>query len=108
MINLSFFVRVDRREDDEDFASIKSWSGKTFFKNKFWDLDLVENDNLVMLGISVNRKCDHAGIGIEIGAFFRSFIFHFYDSRHWDHENGCWVEHQETSKFMVDNRQSEE
>jgi hypothetical protein len=103
MFNLSFFIKRNRRPDDEDLASVRSWSGKTFFKHKFWDLDFVDTDNLVIFGVGITRKCNHAGIGIEIGALFRSFIFHLYDSRHWDDENECWVKYTGTSEHRVDN-----
>lgn len=47
------------------------------------------------IDFSFTRKCDHAGLRIEIDTTFGFFIFTIYDTRHWDHQTGNYVKYNQ-------------
>jgi hypothetical protein len=75
----------------KDFNNLWNKSGSTPFKNKFWEVQVIENDNWLRLEFGFTIRQDHAGVNLELGLFGYEVHFTFYDSRHWDYENGCWV-----------------
>lgn len=74
----------------ERFEHIKCWTGKTPFKNKFWEVEIFKNENLLRLEFEATTMQDHAGINLELALFGYQLKFTLYDHRHWDIENNCW------------------
>lgn len=75
------------------FKSIKFLTGKTPFKNKYWEVQVIQNDNLLRFEFGITTMQDHAGCNLELGLFGYEIHFTFYDSRHWDSENECWMKY---------------
>lgn len=81
----------------ERFASIKTWHGSTPFKNKYWEIQILKNDNLLRFEFGFTIRGDHAGTNLELGLFGYEIHFTFYDHRHWDYEQGRWENHDNAS-----------
>jgi len=63
-------------------------------KNKFIEMELLLDDTLIGFDLELGfRGWSHAGPGLSISLLFLTFHAHIYDGRHWDHERGCWEEH---------------
>ena len=82
------------------FENIKCWSGKTFFKNKCWEFELLKTTDILLLSFAFTVRQDHAGLELEIGLCGLQARFNIYDSRHW--ENGSWAKPNDTNgKVLV-------
>ena len=88
MIYLNFNIR---NPWGKDFKSIGAWFGKTPWKHKCWEVQIIENDNWLRFEFEWTVRQDHAGVNLELGLFGYEIHFTFYDSRHWDYEKGQWV-----------------
>lgn len=75
---------VDRWE------KILSKTGKTLWKNKFWEFELMKDSELFRIEFNWTHRQDHAGVQLELGLLGYKGSFTFYDSRHWDDETGDW------------------
>ena len=73
------------------FENIKVWMGKTPIKHKYWEVQVIKNNNLLRLELQVTTQQDHAGCNLELGLFGYELHFTVYDHRHWDHNTGDWV-----------------
>ena len=73
------------------FDNIKSWSGNTPLKNKFWELEILKTTDVFTVMVRWTHRQDHAGVSFELGVLGYSISFQFYDNRHWDYETGSWV-----------------
>jgi len=89
MIYFNINIRNPRWWDR--FENIKCWTGKTPFKNKYWEVQVIKNDNLLRLEFEITAQQDHAGANLELGLFGYEIHFTFYDNRHWNHEEGRWM-----------------
>lgn len=74
----------------ERFENIKVWHGATPFKNKYWEVQVIKNDNLLRIEFEFTAKQDHAGVNLELGLFGYEIHFTFYDNRHWNYERSEW------------------
>lgn len=88
---LYFNINVRNPHWLERFKHIKLWTGKTPFKHKYWEVQILKNDNLLRIEFGWTVRQDHAGCNLELGLFGYEIHFTFYDSRHWDYENNCWT-----------------
>jgi len=77
------------------FKNIWWKSGATYFKNKFWELQIIKSDNLFRLEFGFTVRQDHAGTNLEFGLFGYEIHFTFYDNRHWNEEQGRWMIYSE-------------
>ena len=75
------------------FKNIKVWNGKTPFKNKFWEIQILKNDNLLRFEFEFTVQQDHAGLGLELGLMGYEICLSFYDNRHWNCETNDWVKY---------------
>lgn len=75
------------------FETIWWKAGKTLFKHKFWEVQIMKADDLLTFDLRFNTRCDHAGIDLWVGLFGYSINFNFYDSRHWDHKEGRYIKY---------------
>ena len=74
------------------WRGLKSWSGKTPFKNKYWEVQTMKSCELLRIEFDWTVQQDHAGLGLELALFGYQIDFRLYDCRHWDYENNCWME----------------
>ena len=95
--------------------------GFLFWKRGFW-LQLSEHKNLEVelfwvsgeywnvfdVGTKWTRKCDHAGLHVQLELFRLFFVFSIYDSRHWDDEKETWCEGGEVPEISTDSESSKE
>ena len=79
----------------ERFENIKCWMGGTPITNKFWEVQVIKNDNLLRIEFEVTTQQDHAGTRLELGLFGYEVHFTFYDNRHWNHEEHRWMIYSE-------------
>lgn len=73
------------------FKNIKVWMGETPIKNKYWEVQVIKNDNLFRLEFEVTTQQDHAGCNLELGLLGYEIHFTIYDNRHWNHEESRWM-----------------
>ena len=89
MIHFNFNIRHPNWW--KDFKNIKWWAGETPIKHKYWEVQILKNDNLLLVHFEITTKQDHAGFGIELGLFGYEIHFKFYDNRHWNYEENRWM-----------------
>lgn len=73
------------------FANIRIWSGKTPWKTKFWEVQVMKSDDIVAFDFRLSAMTDHAGLDLWLGLLGYAVNLQFYDSRHWDSDRGDWV-----------------
>lgn len=89
MIYLNLNIRNPKWWDR--FKNIKCWVGATPVKHKYWEVQVIKNDNLLRIEAEVTTQQDHAGVNLELGLFGYEIHFTIYDNRHWNHEEGRWM-----------------
>ena len=90
MINLKFSIEYPFTRLSFNHIFRRSWN--TFIKNKYFEIEVCQDcEYLLNSNFNWTTRCDHAGVRLELGSFGYALIFHFYDNRHWDYENNCWV-----------------
>lgn len=72
------------------FGTIKFWTGKTPFANKFWEFELYRNSSLLNVAFGFTVRQSHAGLNVELGLLGFNANFTLCDNRHWDYENNCY------------------
>ena len=87
MILFSFNIR---NPWSNTFKNLWCRSYATPFKNKFVELEVTQDCNLISLVFSYTVRQSHAGLTLEAGLFGYCLNFIFYDNRHWDHGRGEW------------------
>ena len=90
-----FNANIRNPKWSERFENIKVWAGDTFWKNKFWEVQIIKNDNLLRFEFEFTTQQDHAGINLELGLFGYEIHFTFYDNRHWNYEENRWMIYDE-------------
>lgn len=70
------------------FKTIYNKSGGTPFKHKFWEIQIMQDDELFRIEVEWSIRQDHAGLRLELGLLGYKAAFTFYDSRHWNYEEG--------------------
>lgn len=48
----------------------------------------MKSDDIIAFDLRVTTKCDHAGVDLWLGLFGYSVNLQFYDSRHWNYDEG--------------------
>lgn len=84
MINVDFSIT---NPWSNRFSNLWCCSFETPFKNKYIELELCKDTNIISLAVQLTTRRDHSGLNIELGLLGYSFNFRFYDCRHWDYEN---------------------
>jgi hypothetical protein len=59
-----------------------------FSKHKSGEIQVIKDNTIISFGFRWATRCDHAGISIDIGLFGYTAMFHYNDTRHWNHEAG--------------------
>jgi hypothetical protein len=87
-----------------NFAISNPWSKRTFktvfsrhwtlSKNKVFEVDVARYSQLLGAELSVTPvRCDHAGVHVSVTFLTYTIAVSFYDCRHWDKVNNCWIEY---------------
>ena len=85
-----FNVNIRHPKWWDRFKSIKYFFGRTPFDHKFWEVQVIQNDNLLRLEFEFTIQQDHAGLNVELGLLGYEIHFKFYDNRHWNTEENRW------------------
>ena len=89
MINLNFNLRWPC---SNRFRNIWCRHWNTPWQYKFVEAQVYASADILDFFIRHTSRQSHAGLYIGIGLFGYNFEFQFYDSRHWDYEQGKWQE----------------
>ena len=76
----------------DSFDNVFLLFGKTWFKNKYWELQAVKTNCLLLISLSITTRYDHAGVRLSFGLLSYEIHSNIYDNRHWDLEKDCWVQ----------------
>lgn len=87
MISLNFNIR---NPFSNRWKCIYSRSGRTPFKNKFWEVQVDKTSDILGLELRITARQDHAGVFVSASLVGYEIIFNFYDSRHWNDEFNRW------------------
>lgn len=96
MIYLNLNLRNPWAENDF-FKNIKTWHGSTFVTNKYWEIQILRNDNWLRFEFGFTIREDHAGLNLELGLFGYEIHFTIYDNRHWDYINNRWEKYEKSN-----------
>lgn len=75
------------------FHHVFSRHGKTPFKNKYWEFEVLKTSDIVDFRVTLTHRQSHAGFDLSIGLLGYTIEFNFYDCRHWDFEKNQWEEY---------------
>lgn len=89
-----FSIRIDNPFSNR-FDTLKSWDGKTFLPNKYWEFEIMKDYTIVSIDINMRYRTDHGGFEIELGLLGYAIRLNFYDNRHWDEELGKYCSYKE-------------
>ena len=80
---------------------LKTISGN-ITKNKAWELNLYESNELIGIEFEYTMRADHAGIGLTLSLFGYTLEYKIYDVRHWDYTQDKWsdITHAESSRLF--------
>lgn len=90
-----FNLNLQNPRWNERFKNIWWKAGETPVKNKFWEIQILKNDNLLRLEVGFTVRQDHAGINLELGLLGYEIHFTIYDNRHWNYEENRWMIYSE-------------
>ena len=82
MISLNFNLR---NPWNNTFKNLWCRAYNTPFKNKFIELEITQDCNLISIMVSYTMRQSHAGLTLEAGLLGYCLHFTFYDNRHWDY-----------------------
>lgn len=84
----------------------KAWELQGFFGGLSKELTILSFTFWDRISLCINifnifkleaRYCskgeDHAGLNIDISILTFNILFSYYDIRHWDYDNDCWVKY---------------
>jgi hypothetical protein len=78
------------------FENVYAAAGKTPFKHKYWEVQLIKSNDLVTVDLRISHKTDHAGVDLWLGLLGYSVNLNFYDNRHWNYETNKWEVYDES------------
>ena len=87
MINLRLSISIPW---SERFKNLYAKVGKTPFKYKFWEFQILKSNDLITLDSRITTRQDHAGSNLELGLLGYEIHFTFYDNRHWNYKENRW------------------
>lgn len=87
MISLNFNLR---NPWSNRFENLWCRSYATPFENKFVELEVTRDFNLVSFRLNWTVHQSHAGLDLEIGVCGYNINFQFYDHRHWNSKKKTW------------------
>ena len=60
-------------------------------EHKYIELEMFKDNTILAFSLRWAIRQSHAGLTIEAGLLGYSFLFNFYDNRHWNSEEGRWM-----------------
>ena len=87
MINLRFSIT---NPWSDRFSNVYSTAGKTPFKHKFWEFQIMRTDDILSADLRISSRTDHAGFDLWLGLLSFSVNLVVYDNRHWNTKDDCW------------------
>lgn len=75
------------------FENLWTKSGGTPWVYKYWEVQVMKDDELIRIEFEFTTRQDHAGVRLELGLLGYKIAATVYDSRHWDHERNQWTEY---------------
>jgi hypothetical protein len=64
-------------------------------KNKTIEIEICKDRSIISFDFRVTTRQDHGGVFVAFGFLGYDISFNLYDNRHWDNENGCYINHGE-------------
>lgn len=61
------------------------------FGKKAVELNLYRTNSILRFLFEITTRCDHAGTKLELGFLTYELEINFYDTRHWDYVDNCWM-----------------
>jgi hypothetical protein len=61
------------------------------FGHKYLELEVFKDNTILSFSFRWAVRQSHAGVMIDVGLLGYSFLFNFYDNRHWNTEEGRWM-----------------
>lgn len=96
MINL----HVNLRNPFSDrWKCVYNTAGETPIKHKFWEIQIDKTSDIIGFEFRLTTRQDHAGVFVSLALFGYDIIFNFYDSRHWNDEEGRWKIYTEENGY---------
>lgn len=92
MINFHFSIR---NPWSQQFKNLWCRVYDTPHKNKFIELEVYKDSSLLSFHLNITTRQSHAGLDFEFGLLSYCFHFNFYDSRHWNYEEGRYYKYSE-------------
>jgi hypothetical protein len=92
MINLALTIR---NPFSQQFTNLWCKSYDTLFKHKFIEIEFYKDSTWLTFMLNWTVRQSHAGLDIELGLFGYVVHFNFYDSRHWNFEQGRYFVYDE-------------
>jgi len=77
------------------FKNLWCKSYVTPFKNKFIELELVQDSSILSFSFRLATRQSHGGLVIDLSVLGYSFTFNFYDNRHWNTKAGRYYKYNE-------------
>ena len=59
-----------------------------FENNKFGEIQVMKDTNIVMFQVRFSTRCDHAGMELGIGLLGYSVRIQYCNTRHWNYDEG--------------------
>jgi len=64
------------------------YKDKLFKNNKGGEIQVVKDSTIVSFAFRFTTRQDHAGVSLDIGLFGYTAMFNYYDTRHWNEDEG--------------------
>lgn len=91
MISFSFNIRNPYSQQFKNLWN-RIWYVRT---HKYAELEVYRDSSLLSVNFSWTIRQSHAGLDIELGLLGYCVHFNLYDNRHWNYEEGRWVQYSE-------------
>lgn len=69
------------------WENIKSRAYK-LSRHKYVELEVYKDNTIVSFTLRLTTRTDHAGLMLDVGLLGYTGSFNFYDTRHWNEEEG--------------------
>lgn len=90
---ISFSVNI-RNPYSRQFKNL--WNKMWYvYTNKYAELEFYKDSSLLSVNFNWTIRQSHAGIDIEVGVLGYCVHFTVYDNRHWNYEEGRWMQYSE-------------
>ena len=68
------------------------YKDRLFTNNKGGEIQIVKDSTIISFAFRFTTRQDHAGASLDFGLFGYSIMLQYYDTRHWNDEEGrYWI-----------------